>query len=91
MYECITCKSIDCLSKSSIYKKIEPKTEGKAILINHKTKAANKICNTLDENIPIKNIENDPLIPSSANVFVGIKVVHKNIRLIETYASKILI
>ena len=57
--------------------------EGSAKLIIHKTKVDNTIPNILLVNIPIKKIANDPLMPSSTNVVVGIKVATRYIKPIE--------
>lgn len=51
--------------------------DGIAKLINHNNEVDSTIPNKLFENNPIKKIAREPLIPSSINVVVGIKVANK--------------
>lgn len=51
--------------------------EGIAKLIIHRRIAENNIPAILSENMPIKKMASDPLIPSSAMVLVGIIVFTK--------------
>ena len=60
-----------------LIKNTEPMTEGIAKLIIHKIVVAKTIPKIFSENIPIKKIDRDPLIPNSTSVVVGIKEANK--------------
>ena len=58
-------------------KNMEPMMDGIAKLMNHKIIVDKTIPKIFTENIPIKKIANEPRIPNSAKVVVGISVTNK--------------